>query len=90
MSGDNGFSILQRIIENDAAGLSQASAEAVLRLHFSESDHIRISELAEKSNFGKLSEKEAQEYEGYIQASDVLSFWKSKARQLLKHQAVQA
>ena len=40
----------------------------------------RLGELADKSNRGVLTPAEAEEYDGYIAAADLLSLWHSKAR----------
>jgi len=84
MQGDTAISILQRLIDSESTELSTAAAEAVLQFAFSDADQNRMSELAGKSNTGKLSEPEAVEYDSYIAAADLLSLWKSKARQQLK------
>jgi len=86
MSGDTAISILRRLIDASEGELSTAAAEAVLHIGFAESDQTRIGELAGKSNAGTLSTAEAEEYDGYISAADLLSLWKSKARQSLKRQ----
>jgi len=80
MLGDNMFSILQRLIDPEQGNLSPAAAEAVLQIRFADSDQSRVSELAAKSNEGLLTPAEAEEYDGYIAAADLLSLWKSKAR----------
>ena len=83
MAGDVALSILRRLIE--AGDLAPGAAEAVLRLRLPDQDQARIDELAAKSNQGTLSGEEADEYNGYIAAADLLSLWKSKARLALKH-----
>ena len=85
MAGETTVSILQRLFDSVGADLPPAAAEAVLRFRFAESDQIRMGELADKANRGSLTSAEAEEYDGYIAAADLLSFWKSKARLALKN-----
>lgn len=84
MQGDTLITMLSRLIESSPNGLSPAAAQAVLELRFSESDHQRIQELAEKSNSGTLTAEEATEYDNYITAGDWLALWKAKARLMLR------
>lgn len=86
MSGDTVISILRRLIDADKTELPVAVAEALLNIHFTEADEARLSELASRSTTGMLTTEEAQEYDGYIAAADLLSLWKSKARLSLKRQ----
>ena len=85
MTGESGLSIFRRLIDSVAGNLPPGAAEAILRLHFPDADQARVEELATKSNQGALTPVEAEEYDGYIAAADVLSLWKSKARLSLKH-----
>lgn len=86
MLGDTAISILRRLIDSQEEDLSAAAAEAVLHFHSTDQDQTRLSELAEKSSGGVLSPSEAQEYDEYLEAADLISLWKSKARLSLKHQ----
>lgn len=88
MTGETALSIFRRLIETDPGHLSRGAAEAILGLHFPQADQMRVEELAVKCNHGTLTTAEAEEYDGYIAAADVLSLWKSKARQSLKPSAV--
>ena len=84
MLGDTAISILRRLIDSETAELPTAAAEAVLHIRFTDADQARLQELATKSNHGTLAPQEAEEYDGYIAAADLLSLWKSKARLSLK------
>src|SRR6266700_2535101 len=84
MPGETIISILRRVIDQTQGSLSKEMAEAILRMQFAESDQRRIEELAEKSEAGTLSDQEGDEYDAFIEASDLLSLWKSKARLSLK------
>jgi hypothetical protein len=85
MRGDIALGVLRRLIDGRAGELPPAVAEAVLRLGLLDEDQARMQELASKSNQGTLTPDEAEEYDGYIAAADLLSLWKSKARLALKH-----
>jgi hypothetical protein len=84
MSGDTTISIFRRLIDSTDRDLSTAAAEAVLHIQFTDADQTRLGELASKSTGGTLTPQEAEEYDGYIAAADLLSLWKSKARLSLK------
>ena len=78
--------ILDRIIDPRNPNMTRAAAEAILRLGYSEADHLRMAELAEKSNEGALSEPEKREFESYVFVGDLLSLLQSKARLSLRQQ----
>jgi hypothetical protein len=84
MLGETVIAILRRLIESGQGDLSPEAAQAVLHFHFTEADQRRMAELASRSNQGTLTPTEAEEYDGYIAAADLLSLWKSKARLSLK------
>ena len=84
MIGESAIAILRRLIAPDRGDLSPAAAEAILHLGFADEDQSRLSELATKSNSGTLTQQEADEYDGYLEAADLISLWKSKARLSLK------
>jgi len=87
MQGETFRSILERLFDGEA-GIPRAIAEAVLELQLAESDQTRMGELAAKSNYGTLSLGEAEEYDNYIAAADLLSLWKAKARLTIKSMPV--
>lgn len=80
MRGETALSILQRLIDPGRGNLSSAAAEAILQMCFADADQARMAALAAKSTQGTLTQAEADEYDGYIAAADLLSLWKSKAR----------
>jgi hypothetical protein len=84
MSGETTLSILRRLIDMSQGTLSKGAAEAILQICFAEADQIRIAELGTKCNSGTLTPDEAEEYDAYIAAADLLSLWQSKARLSLK------
>ncbi|MGA2594106.1 MAG: hypothetical protein ABSH32_29740 [Bryobacteraceae bacterium] len=58
--------------------------ERILALDFPEADAARISELNAKAYEGTLTGEEEAELEAYINVSDLLAYWHSKARQTLQ------
>ena len=84
MNGETTIAILRRVLDLNSGGLPVALAEAILQIRLAESDQTRLGELALKSSQGTLTAEEAEEYDGYIAAADLLSLWKSKARLALK------
>jgi uncharacterized protein YnzC (UPF0291/DUF896 family) len=64
--------------------MTKALAESILSLDFPEEDATRIDELNAKANEGTLTDEEAAELEAYINVSDLLAYWQSKARQALQ------
>jgi uncharacterized secreted protein with C-terminal beta-propeller domain len=87
MRDDIALSILRRLIDSGQGGLSKAAAEAVLHLQLAQVDQDRMSELAGKSNQGRLTAEEGDEYDGYLAVADLLSLWKSKARFAITHRS---
>jgi len=78
--------IFNRVIDASNPTLTPEAAAGILQLGYSESDHRRMAELAEKSNQGTLTPDERREFESYVFVGDVLSLLKSKARlSLRKH-----
>jgi hypothetical protein len=67
----------------DADQFTEPMAEAVLA--FSTSDRVRnrSAELADKANFGTITEQERAEYERYIDLAEVLAIMKSRAKRFL-------
>ena len=85
MVGDTIVSILRRLIDVGQGALSPEAARSILQIQFSEEDQERVRELASRSNSGILTPKEADEYDSFLAAADVLSLWQSKARRGLKN-----
>ena len=77
--------ILARVIVPEEPGISPGVAEELLKLGFSNDDHQRMSELAEKARQGTLTPEERAETEGFERVSSFLGFLKSKARVSLKN-----
>lgn len=64
--------------------MTPALAEGILALDFPEDDAARIEELNVRANEGQLSDDEQAELEAYINISDLLAYWQSKARQAIQ------
>jgi hypothetical protein len=64
--------------------MNQALAEGILALDFPDHDAVRIEELNVRANEGQLTEDEQAELEAYINVSDLLAYWQSKARQVTR------
>lgn len=75
--------VLLRVFDLPGHGMTPALAEGILALDFPEEDAARISELNVRANEGHLSDDEQAELEVYINISDLLAYWQSKARQAL-------
>ncbi len=80
MSAITEADIFNRIIDPSNPTLTPEAAKALLQFGYSEVDHARMAELAEKSNDGSLTPDERRELESYVFVGDVLSMLKSKAR----------
>jgi hypothetical protein len=74
------FDIFNRLIDSSNPTLTAAAAQGILQLKYSETDHRRMAELAERSNEGMLTQEEKRELESYVFVGDLLSSLQSKAR----------
>jgi len=82
-----GADVFSRVIDPSNPTLTPAAAQGILQLSYSESDHARMTELAQKSNEGLLTDDERSELESYVFVGDILSLLKSKARLSLRRQS---
>lgn len=64
--------------------MAKELAEGILALDFPEPDVVRADELNAKANGGTLTEEEQVELEAYVSIADMLAYWQSKARQVLR------
>ncbi len=79
--------VLQRVFDLPRHGMTPALAEGILALDFPEDDAARIQELNVRANEGQLTDDERSELEAYINVSDLLAYWQSKARQAVQTRA---
>ena len=63
-------------------------AERIVAYVADEATQSRVDELADKSTEGQLTPDEREEYEDYVIAFDLMAILQSKARQVLRNQAV--
>jgi len=77
--------VFRRVFEPAKPNLSPAAARSILQLDFNPDDRDRMNTLAEKARAGKLSKKEDEELEVFIQVGHLLAIMQSKARQSLKN-----
>jgi hypothetical protein len=76
--------VLRRVFDLSGRGMTPALAEGILALDFPEKDAVRIQELNARANEGQLDDEEEAELEAYINVSDLLAYWQSKARQVVQ------
>lgn len=67
----------------DADHFTEPMAKAVLAFSASERVRERSAELADKANFGTITEHEQAEYERYIDLAEMLAIMKSRAKRFL-------
>lgn len=76
--------VLRRMFDLAGNGMNRALAEGILALDFPDSDAAWIEELNIRANERQLSEDEQAELEAYINVNDLLAYWQSKARQVVR------
>jgi hypothetical protein len=76
--------VMRRVFDLSGHGLTRPLAESILALDFPAADAGRINELNAKANDGTLTSDEEAELEAYVDVSDLLAYWQSKARQALQ------
>lgn len=74
-----------RIFQSEKPNLSPEVARSILAIAFSEKDRTRMNFLSEKARQGKLSRREDEELERYIQCGNLLAIMHSKARRFLRN-----
>lgn len=72
-----------RLLDPVARCFTPEVARLLVELRPDPGTQSRIDELAAKANEGLLSDDEASEYEGYVEAIDVVSILQAKARKRL-------
>ncbi|MGI9075471.1 MAG: hypothetical protein ACR2JB_30050 [Bryobacteraceae bacterium] len=76
--------ILRKVFDLPGRGMTKPLAEGILALDFPEADAARAEELNARANEGMLTEDEQVELEAYVNIGDLLAYWQSKARQVLR------
>jgi hypothetical protein len=77
---------IDRFLGLDADQLTPPMASAILTFTATDEVKKRVSDLADKSNFGTITEEERDEYKEYIELAGLLTNAKSKARKFLAKQ----
>ena len=77
---------MDRLLDPVARCLTPDVARQLVELQPDPGTQARINELASKANEGILNSAERTEYEGYVEAIDVVSILQSKARKMLAMQ----
>jgi hypothetical protein len=77
-------SALDRVLGPFSDCLNREAAERVLDFQIDKAVQARVDELAERANEGLLTSDERSEYQSYVDAADLISLFKLKARRLLE------
>jgi hypothetical protein len=80
---DDSYAIWKRVVHLQGE-LSPGATRALLRMQFSERDHVRMAELSAKAASGSLSQVEQAELDTFERLGCLLDIVHSKARQALK------
>ncbi len=75
---------LDGLLESLSRCLDAESAQRVAEFRIDPVVQARVDVLAEKANDGLLTDDERAEYESFINAADILSILKVKARRRMK------
>ena len=75
---------LDRLLEPLAGCLTADVAAKVADLRADDAMQERIDYLAERANEGRLTDREREEYAGYLHAIDVIAVLQTKVRSLLR------
>lgn len=76
-------STIDRFLAIDSGRLTQAEANGLLALTASDDVKARVLELADKANFGTISQAERDEYQQYITLDELLIVAKARARKFM-------
>jgi hypothetical protein len=76
--------ILNDVIAPDNPELTAEAAQALLRLHFSDSARARIRELLDANNRGEITADERSELDKYLRVGQLFDLLQAKARLSLR------
>lgn len=79
-------STIDQLVQPLGDCLSPEVARRIIALRADAQLQARVEELAEKANFGVLSDEERSEYEQYISFASFVALLQIKAHQLLEHE----
>jgi hypothetical protein len=74
---------LDRMLDPLSDCLNVEAAQRIVALRIDPEIQTRITELADRSNEGLLTEAERAEYSSYVEGAEILSLIKLKARRYL-------
>jgi hypothetical protein len=77
--------ILAQILDPVGECWTPAVASRIASLRANPQTQRRLDALAEKNAEGRLTRREEDEYDAYIEALDVIAILQAKARKLLRH-----
>ena len=77
---------LDRFLDSVTECLTPEVARRLVELRADPQTQARLDELADKANEGQLSNRERDEYAGYVEASDIIAILQAKARRFLAAQ----
>lgn len=81
--------IWAQLIDSQPKNLTPEAAQYLLAVQFSQSDQMRLQELAERSQAGTLTEEESREFDSYLHVGNLLAVMQSKARAVLNNSSSQ-
>lgn len=76
--------IFRKVFDVPGTGMTRSLAESIVALDFPEPEAARAHELNAKANNGRLTEDERAELEAHVNIGDLLAYWQSRARQVLR------
>lgn len=79
--------VLEKLLEPVGACLTPEVAERLAKLRAPASVQKRMDEFARKSEEGRLSKREQEEYDAFVSAANFIAILQSKARKVLKTQS---
>ena len=78
---------IDRFLGLDADHLTPPMANAILTFKATDEVRQRVTELADKANFGTITEEERSEYQQYIELDELLIIAKARAQKFLTKKA---
>ena len=75
--------VLDHVFDSFTDSLTPEIARKILDIHFDPQAQAQIDDLAVKANEGLLTPQERDQYEGFIEAIDLLGIFQAKARLVL-------
>jgi hypothetical protein len=83
MPADDVAQLLDRFLDPVLRSLTPESAKRLLDVRANSADQMRMDELADRCNEGRLTPEERSEYEAYVAASSLIAALQTRARAML-------